>query len=169
MWRSLRYFWPINLSVFLAIATATAVLTGALLVGDSVRGSLEELTLDRLGPTEYSLTANQFFRQSLAKEISEKVAIEPLNSILPLISITGTAVQPSSKARRTNINIYGLPTESGQFWQTNLSEEITKRLKKSNQQIFPSVVLNRSLQKELNVKLGETVVLYFERTPDIHR
>ena len=80
MWRSLRYFWPINLSVFLAIATATAVLTGALLVGDSVRGSLEELTLDRLGPTEYSLTANQFFRQSLAKEISEKVAIEPLNS-----------------------------------------------------------------------------------------
>ncbi|MBP97270.1 hypothetical protein CMK18_15055 [Candidatus Poribacteria bacterium] len=169
MWRSLRYFWPINLSVFLAIATATAVLTGALLVGDSVRGSLEELTLDRLGLTEYALTANQFFRQSLAKEISEKATIESLNSILPLISITGTAVQPSSKARRTNINIYGLPTEAGQFWQTNLSEEITKRLKKSNQQIFPSVVLNQSLQKELNVKLGETVVLYFERPPDIHR
>ena len=169
MWRSLRYFWPINLSVFLAIATATAVLTGALLVGDSVRGSLEELTLDRLGPTEYALAANQFFRQSLAKEIGEKTTTESLNSILPLISITGTAVQPASKARRTNINIYGLPAESGQFWRTNLSEEITKRLKKSNQQIFPSVVLNQSLQKELNVKLGETVVLYFERPPDIHR
>ena len=49
MRRSLSYFWRIQLAVLFGAAVATAVLTGALLVGDSVRGSLRDLTLDRLG------------------------------------------------------------------------------------------------------------------------
>ena len=36
MRRSLSYFWRIQLAVLLGAAVATAVLTGALLVGDSV-------------------------------------------------------------------------------------------------------------------------------------
>ena len=47
--QSITHYWRINLAVLLAAAVATAVLTGALLVGDSVRGSLRDLTLERLG------------------------------------------------------------------------------------------------------------------------
>ena len=47
--RNLLYHRRGNLAVFLGIALGSAVLTGALLVGDSLRGSLRELTLDRLG------------------------------------------------------------------------------------------------------------------------
>ena len=39
MFRSLFHFWRMNLAVLLAVSVATAVLTGALLVGDSVSGS----------------------------------------------------------------------------------------------------------------------------------
>ena len=49
MRRSLAHYWRLNLAVLLAAAVATAVLTGALLIGDSIRGSLRDLTLDRLG------------------------------------------------------------------------------------------------------------------------
>ena len=38
--RSLSYYWRINVTVALGVAAATAVLTGALVVGDSVRESL---------------------------------------------------------------------------------------------------------------------------------
>ena len=38
--RNLRFHWRGNLAVFLGVAVGTAVLTGALLVGDSLRGSL---------------------------------------------------------------------------------------------------------------------------------
>ena len=38
-----------NVAVVLCCAVAAAVLTGALVVGDSVRGSLRDLTLERLG------------------------------------------------------------------------------------------------------------------------
>ena len=44
-----RYYWRTNLAVVLGVATAVAVLAGALLVGDSVRGSLRDLVLQRLG------------------------------------------------------------------------------------------------------------------------
>ena len=47
--KSLRHHWRIHLAVALGVAAATAVLTGALVIGDSVRGSLRHLVLDRLG------------------------------------------------------------------------------------------------------------------------
>ena len=53
--RSLRFHWRIHLAVALGVAAAAAVLTGALLVGDSVRGSLRHLVLDRLGRIDEAL------------------------------------------------------------------------------------------------------------------
>src|SRR5690242_4918188 len=38
--RNLRYHWRGNLAVLLGVTVGSAVLTGALLVGDSLRGSL---------------------------------------------------------------------------------------------------------------------------------
>ena len=90
LFRSLFHFWRMNLAVLFAVSVATAVLTGAFLVGDSVRGSLRHLTLDRLGPVDYTLTATGFFRQSLADEIVESEATRtdlPLES-MPIISLT---------------------------------------------------------------------------------
>ena len=47
--RNLLYHLRGNIAVFVGVALGSAVLTGALLVGDSLRGSLRELTLDQLG------------------------------------------------------------------------------------------------------------------------
>ena len=46
---SLLYHWRMNLAVACGVAVGTAVLTGALLVGDSMRGSLRRLTFDGSG------------------------------------------------------------------------------------------------------------------------
>ena len=58
MRRSLIHFWRINLAVLLGAAVATAVLTGALLVGDSVRGSLR-----RLDEGFLSVSRRSYFRE----------------------------------------------------------------------------------------------------------
>ena len=48
--RSLTFFWKPGLTVALGAAVAATVLTGPLLLtGTSVRGSLRDLTLERLG------------------------------------------------------------------------------------------------------------------------
>ena len=49
VFRGLSYYWRTNVAVVVGVATAVAVLAGALLVGDSVRGSLRDLVLQRLG------------------------------------------------------------------------------------------------------------------------
>ena len=69
MRRSLAYLWQINLAVLLGVIIATAVITGALIVGDSVRGSLKHLVLSRLGGIDYALISSRFFRQELAVDL----------------------------------------------------------------------------------------------------
>ncbi len=67
---SLLYHRRSNFAVACGVAVCTAVLTGALLVGDSMRGSLRRLTLDRLGRIDQALVSDHFFRAALADEIS---------------------------------------------------------------------------------------------------
>ncbi len=65
---ALRHYWRINLAVLVAVAVNGAVLTGALLVGDSVRGSLADLTLDRLGQIELAVVAVRCYGEELAEK-----------------------------------------------------------------------------------------------------
>ena len=66
---NLTYFRRTNLAVMLGVAAAVSVLAGALLVGDSVRGSLRELRLGRLGHTDQVMTSTNFFRAQLAADL----------------------------------------------------------------------------------------------------
>src|SRR5687767_3298967 len=74
---SLRHHARAHLAVMLGVAAGTAVLTGALLVGDSVRGSLRDLPLDRLGRVDTVLVADRFFRQDLAAELQRNLSATP--------------------------------------------------------------------------------------------
>src|SRR4051812_47965694 len=67
---SLRHYRRIHLAVAMGVAVATAVLTGALLVGDSVRGSLRDLTLQRLGLIDSAVVSPRMFRAELARELA---------------------------------------------------------------------------------------------------
>ena len=69
MRRTLTYYWRFNLAVLLAAAVATTVLGGALLVGDSVRASLRDLILDRLGRIDYALVAERYADATLAEHL----------------------------------------------------------------------------------------------------
>ena len=62
--RSLTYYWRTNVAVVLGVATAVSVLAGALLVGDSVRGSLRDLLLGRLGRTDQVVVIDESLPRS---------------------------------------------------------------------------------------------------------
>ena len=65
--RNLLYHRRGNSAVLLGVVVGTMVLTGALLVGDSLRGSLRDLTLRRLGWIDESLTALENDHEFLLK------------------------------------------------------------------------------------------------------
>ncbi|MES2465025.1 MAG: hypothetical protein V4671_31050, partial [Armatimonadota bacterium] len=69
--RSLQFYRRTQASVLLGAILSTAILTGALAVGDSVRYSLRAMALSRLGDVRLALhQPDRFFRAALADELS---------------------------------------------------------------------------------------------------
>src|SRR5580704_2438937 len=67
----------VHIAVALGVMTATAVLTGALVVGDSMRGSLRHLALDRLQGIDEALVVPRFFRTELVDEMAASQNTSP--------------------------------------------------------------------------------------------
>ena len=95
--RSLLHYWRTNLAVMAGVAIAVSVLAGALLVGDSVRGSLKELFLGRLGRASFVLSASHFFPEDLPSRIERQPDFpERFKRLCPLI-VTPGSCHPSGK------------------------------------------------------------------------
>jgi len=89
----------------LASPSATGIIVGALAAGDSVRGSLRQIALQRLGATEYALASgDRFFRAKLADELS----------VAPVLQFRGIGVNTEGSARANNIQILGVDER---FWR----------------------------------------------------
>src|SRR6184192_2206898 len=88
----LGHHWRIHAAVALGVAAATAVLCGALIVGDSVRGSLRHLTLDRLGRIDALLVVDRFFRQELASDLSSQLNENSGRPVSPAILFPAATV-----------------------------------------------------------------------------
>ena len=55
--RSITHYWRTNVAVVAGVAVGVSVLSGALLVGTSVRTSLQTLALERLGSVDQVVTS----------------------------------------------------------------------------------------------------------------
>src|SRR5690606_21663170 len=114
--RSAQQYWRTNLAVLLGVAAATAVLTGALIIGDSVRGSLRDLALSRLGSIHEVLLSDRFFRPAAAEQIETQ---HPGTKALPLVLMQGTLqTVPAAPGEPTNVagNIAVLGIDAT-FWE----------------------------------------------------
>lgn len=149
---SLRHFRRIHVAAALGVAVATAVLTGAMLVGDSVRGSLRALTLARLGRVDSVLVADRPFRTALAEELSSNTAVKQhFAAAEPALLTVGTLQSGSgTTARRaTAISVVGCRDA---FW--SLGQGGPARLPAGD-----GVVLTESVASELAVRVGDRVLL----------
>jgi putative ABC transport system permease protein len=108
--RSLTFHWRTNLAVVLGVAAAAAVLAGALVVGDSVRDSLREIALGRLGRTETVVTTATFVRESVADSLRGST---PGASAVPLVIANAFVTHESSRRRASNVQVYGVDQR---FW-----------------------------------------------------
>ncbi len=151
--RSATNYWQTNLAVSLGAAVATASLTGALMVGDSMRGSLLEIAVGRLGGITHSLVAQRFFRSALAAEIvGELRGSGATASAAPAILLRGGVSHADLESRVEGIGILGV---NEQFWQLDSFEHPIDVIKRTDR----SVILNEPLAAELQAKVGDDVIL----------
>jgi ABC-type lipoprotein release transport system permease subunit len=113
--RGLVYYWRTNAAVVAGVATAVAVLAGALLVGDSVRGSLRDLVLQRLGRTDQAVVSAGFFRERLADEMRSSDSFSAtFSGAAPLVILPGIVTEQESRRRAGQVRVYGVDER---FWQ----------------------------------------------------
>ncbi|MBC8353279.1 MAG: FtsX-like permease family protein [Planctomycetes bacterium] len=153
VFQNLIYHWRINLAVAFGVAAATAVLTGALLVGDSVKGSLRHLTLERLGKIDEVLVTDRFFREVLASELA---ADDGFNSYYQqaasAILFRSTTIELQSDeqtGRSSNVLIVGCDES---FW--DLGNGIRPKTLPGEDEI----VLNQALADDINATVSSEVV-----------
>ena len=107
--RNLLYFRGTNLAVVAGVAVATAVLTGALMVGDSMRGSLRQLAEQRLGPVDHMVTGPLFFRADLAARLKARPEFaREFTECVPGIVVRGRAANEDGTARVAGVQVLAL-------------------------------------------------------------
>jgi len=112
--RNLLHYWRTNVAVVAGVTTAVAVLAGALLVGQSVRASLRDLLGERIGATDYVVSADRYFREELARGFTAASPAGGQPSSCPIIAIQGVLLREGSARQAYDINVYGVDER---FWR----------------------------------------------------
>lgn len=157
--RNLTYFWRTNLAVVAGVAVAIAVLAGALLVGDSVRASLRDLFLQRLGKTDYVIMPSGFVRDQLAADLQQHERFKPsgFGAACPLIVLRGTVLHEESRRQGGEINVYGVDER---FW--SFHAQAGTRAPENRE-----VLVSEGLARELGSRAGDSLLLRVEKPSDI--
>ena len=152
---SLAYYWRTNLAVVLAVATTVAVLVGALLVGDSVRASLHDLVLLRLGNTAYVIAARGFFREKLADDLQSHARFnEGFPSAAPLIALEGIVTHEQSRRRGTAVQVYGVDER---FWKFHGRDAL------ADVSADRGLLVSPGLAEELGAEVGDTLLVRLQK------
>ena len=102
---SLRHYRGLHGLVIAGVAVAVAVLAGALLVGASVRSSLRDLALARLGNTDLVVSSSSgFFREALAQDIEQG----PVVGAAPMLALTGAVMHEDSRRTAARVQVFGI-------------------------------------------------------------
>jgi len=110
--KSARFYRKLNLTIILGIALSTAILVGALIIGDSVKYSLQQITVQRLGKTSQVITAGErLFGQQLATELAEKTGTETA----ALLRANGFGVIDGGNLRINQLAVWGVDATIGNF------------------------------------------------------
>src|SRR5664279_5842811 len=145
--KNLLYYWKRNLALAMGVAISTAVITGALMVGDSVKNNLNKGVDLRLGAVTHTVLAgDRFFTENMATGIEKELSIP----VAPVLLLDGLAITEGGKKRINKIQVVGVNEKFDKVLQANTS---FKNLSEDE------VIISSNLANRLNIKVGEELLL----------
>lgn len=147
--RSVWFHRRSHVAVMIGAAIATAALVGSLIVGDSVRHTLQTTALQRIGAVGVAMPAgDRLFNADLADRMRQALD-GPAAAVL---IVRATVSTPDQSAARNDVQLMGVDE---QFWSLAPGTRTQPR--------GDGVALNARLAGELGVAVGDEVVVRFER------
>jgi putative ABC transport system permease protein len=151
--RSLLYYRKDAVNQVIIVALLSAIITGSLFTGHSVRTSLRKNISEKLGNTAIVIsTGIRFFDSSLAERISKETGEKAVS----LIETEGYCQNFSTGATALNIKIYGITDD---FWLFHGKDSI---------QIVPgTAAINVKLADRIGIKTGDEIIIKLRDTDPI--
>ncbi len=144
---NLKYYWKKNLLLALGVAISAAVLTGALIVGDSVQYSLKRIVEQRLGNISMIIeTGDRYVTDELAIELAQSLNVKSSGVLL----LDGVAVAEGGRKRINQIQILGV---DGTFDHIAGKESYYSTLHGD------SVIISSNLAERLSLQSGDELLL----------
>ncbi|MDX1952424.1 MAG: ABC transporter permease [Verrucomicrobiota bacterium] len=144
--RSVAYYARSHRGTFVGAGVAAAVLTGALVVGDSVRESLRWLALLRLGRADLAIASgDRTFRHALANEVGKKIQ----GKSAAALQLPAVAIATETASRANQVIVFGVDSNWWGMAHAPFSAEVAP----------DAVWLNQSLAQQLKVKVEDSIVL----------
>ena len=142
----IRHHWRAHLGACLGAALCAMVLTGSLLVGDSLHGTLRAQALARVGRVNSALAGGEhFFRSALAAEISNETA--------PALFLRGSVSNAEGSARLNQVQVLGVESR---FWA--LAPEGRR------DELQPGdAVVSTALAARLGLNTGDSLIVRLEK------
>ncbi|MCZ6446479.1 MAG: FtsX-like permease family protein, partial [Planctomycetota bacterium] len=127
-------------------------------MGDSVRGSLRDLVLQRLGRTDQVVVSAGFVREQLAEELRAHPNFRALfDGICPLVVIQGFVTVQSGAGRAGQVRVYGV---DHRFWQFHGIDAISGPDGRE-------ALISPALASELGAQAGTTILVRVERPSEV--
>jgi ABC-type lipoprotein release transport system permease subunit len=150
--RSMRHYWRTQIGVLLGVICATTVLVGALSIGDSVRLSLRDQALDRVGSAASVLAAGDRFVQA---DLSNRITTALGNaSCVPVMHLPGVASSNGGAMRTGIVDVYGI--DAGFFAMSSSGQH-------RDEPEAGHALINQRLAMQLGVVAGDEIVLRVEK------
>ena len=132
-----------------AVAISTAVMVGAMLVGHSMRASLQQSTDSRLGQVQASLSAgDRFLGHDLVKRFQTKY-----RNMAGMIQLPGTLRNQETGRGLNRVTVNAVDRD---FWSMSLG---------STKYSEEDIAINSTLAKRLNLNVGDLILLKLSTNP----
>ncbi len=143
--KSARFYWRTHLGVVLGAALGALVLTGALLVGDSVKATLREQALARVGKAEVAMMGgDRFFRAALAEKGEPRA--------VPVMLLRGSIARADGASRINQAQVAGVGPD---FW------ELAPAGRGATAE--DELALNERAAAQLGAQVGDTLIVRVEK------
>ena len=145
IFKSFNHYFKANLLVVLGVSISTAVLTGSLIIGDSVTFSLEQSAVYRLGNTTHTVsTMDRYFRSQLAGELAKKGCFDVSSALI----LEGIAVADGGNYRVNKVQITGIDDNFDKISKTQIYHNLTEN----------DVIISKNLADRLRLKKGDNFI-----------
>lgn len=154
--KSFRHYLKANLWVAMGVAISTAVLTGGLIVGDSIKYSLEQNVAYRLGKITHALTSqDRFFTARLAEELNKQGI-----STTAALKLEGVASSDGGELTVNKVQVWGIDNQFSSVASiTPIVDQVAPDVKRKD----GVVSISRNLALHLNLSVGDEFQLRIKK------